>query len=232
MERRRPIKSSTLSAAGPRAEPMPASRRPYARRPPPRSAFGRVGPPRKGEEGVAGCMRKSKPGRRFHALQARSARRRIGSGAASGRFPAPRRSHSGPAPMTQQSASAPSGPPLSAKVPPTSPAARTKLLLEGPVLPTLLAACGAEHPQPPGLRRRDHLRRVLPRPHRNGCARRRLARVSVGDAGSADHQQRHGRRGLVCRRARARRRTARARRRARLPRLSPGARAWRRSSRP
>ncbi|MFL5214904.1 MAG: MATE family efflux transporter [Microvirga sp.] len=40
--------------------------------------------------------------------------------------------------MTQQSASAPSGPPLSAKVPPTSPAARTKLLLEGPVLPTLL----------------------------------------------------------------------------------------------
>src|SRR4051794_30612647 len=40
--------------------------------------------------------------------------------------------------MTQQSASAPSGPPASAKSPPPSPAARTKLLLEGPVLATLL----------------------------------------------------------------------------------------------
>ncbi|HKG85202.1 MAG TPA: MATE family efflux transporter [Beijerinckiaceae bacterium] len=39
--------------------------------------------------------------------------------------------------MTQQSASAPSGSPASGKMPP-SPAARTKLLLEGPVLPTLL----------------------------------------------------------------------------------------------
>src|SRR3954463_10474380 len=46
--------------------------------------------------------------------------------------------HSGPAPMTQQSASAPSGPPASAKVPATSPAARTKLLLGGAGLPTLL----------------------------------------------------------------------------------------------
>src|SRR5829696_7524443 len=36
--------------------------------------------------------------------------------------------------MTQQSASVPSGPPAS----PPSAAARTKLLLEGPVLPTLL----------------------------------------------------------------------------------------------
>ena len=52
-----------------------------------------------------------------------------------GAAPIPR---SGPAPMTQQSASAPSGPPASAKMPPPSPAARTKLLLEGPVLPTLL----------------------------------------------------------------------------------------------
>ena len=40
--------------------------------------------------------------------------------------------------MTQQSASAPSGPPASAESPPPSPAARTRLLLEGPVLPTLL----------------------------------------------------------------------------------------------
>jgi len=40
--------------------------------------------------------------------------------------------------MTQQSASASSGSPASAKIPPPSPAARTKLLLEGPVLPTLL----------------------------------------------------------------------------------------------
>ena len=40
--------------------------------------------------------------------------------------------------MTQQTASAPSGPPASAKMSPPSPAARTKLLLEGPVLPTLL----------------------------------------------------------------------------------------------
>lgn len=40
--------------------------------------------------------------------------------------------------MTQQSASTPSAPPASAKTPPPSPAARTKLLLEGPVLPTLL----------------------------------------------------------------------------------------------
>ena len=40
--------------------------------------------------------------------------------------------------MTQQTASAPSGPPASAKMSPPFPAARTKLLLEGPVLPTLL----------------------------------------------------------------------------------------------
>jgi MatE protein len=40
--------------------------------------------------------------------------------------------------MTQQSASAPSGAPASAKMSPPSAAARTKLLLEGPVLPTLL----------------------------------------------------------------------------------------------
>src|SRR5215211_2270748 len=90
-----------------------------------------------GRGGSGELMRKSKPGRSFHMLQAPSARRRIGSGAASGRSPAPLRSRSGPAPMTQQSASAPSGSPASGKMPP-SPAARTKLLLEGPVLPTLL----------------------------------------------------------------------------------------------
>jgi putative MATE family efflux protein len=40
--------------------------------------------------------------------------------------------------MTQRSASIPSGPSASGKIPPPSPAARTKLLLEGPILPTLL----------------------------------------------------------------------------------------------
>jgi putative MATE family efflux protein len=43
-----------------------------------------------------------------------------------------------PASMTQQSASIPSGSPASGKISPPSPAARTKLLLEGPILPTLL----------------------------------------------------------------------------------------------
>src|SRR3954463_9542486 len=40
--------------------------------------------------------------------------------------------------MTQHSASIPSGSPASEKTSPPSPAARTKLLLEGPILPTLL----------------------------------------------------------------------------------------------
>ena len=40
--------------------------------------------------------------------------------------------------MTQQSASIPSGSPASGKISPPTPAARTKLLLEGPILPTLL----------------------------------------------------------------------------------------------
>src|SRR5829696_2226953 len=109
--------------------PMPGDPIPLGLRPSRTSPQGRGG---SGE-----LMRKSKPGRSFHMLQAPSARRRIGSGAASGRSPAPLRSRSGPAPMTQQSASAPSGSPASGKMPP-SPAARTKLLLEGPVLPTLL----------------------------------------------------------------------------------------------
>ena len=83
---------------------------------------------------------------------------------------------------------------------------------------------GAERPQPARFRRHDHVRRIFSRPHRNQCARRRLAGVSLGDAGPADDQQRHGRRRLVGGRARARRGAPRPRRRSRLPRISAGAR--------
>src|SRR5262249_16336224 len=37
-------------------------------------------------------------------------------------------------------------------------------------------------PQLAGLRRHGHIRRILPRPHRDQCARRRLAGLSLGDA--------------------------------------------------
>src|SRR6266446_583097 len=59
------------------------------------------------------------------------------------------------------------------------------------------ASGSAERAQPACVRRRDHVRRILSRAHRNQCARRRLAGVSLGDDGSADDQQRHGRRRLV-----------------------------------
>jgi hypothetical protein len=52
-------------------------------------------------------------------------------------------------------------------------AARTKLLLEGPILPTLL--------RPARVRRRHHVRRILSRAHRQQCTRGRLASVSLGD---------------------------------------------------
>ena len=60
-----------------------------------------------------------------------------------------------------------------------STAARTKLLLDGPILTTLLRLAAPN--MPARVRGRDHVRRILSRPHRNQCARRRLAGVSLGD---------------------------------------------------
>src|SRR5262245_61842299 len=123
-------------------------------------------------------------------------------------------------------ASASLSPPILAPAKGVTPstAARTKLLLEGPILPTLLRLAAPNVLNLLAFAGVIMFDGFFSRPPRNQCARRRLAGVSLGDARAADDQQRHGHRRLVRGRTRARRRAPRPCRRSRLPRVSPGAR--------
>jgi hypothetical protein len=111
--------------------------------------------------------------------------------------------------MTDRSASI-SPPSLAPQKPAASPsAAAHQVAARGPDSADATAPGGAERPQPARVRGRDHVRRIFSRADRDQCARRCLAGFSLGYDGPTNDQQRHGRRRLVRRRARARRGTPR-----------------------